>query len=318
MNYYQPKQIIKQLKETKLKLMKITKIIIGTLLLASTLISCNNGNDKADGYGNFEATETIVSSESNGKLLKFTVEEGQQLKQNKIVGLVDTIPLSLKRVQLIASKEIIRSKSKGVLSQISVLNAQLTTAMISKNRIENLLKANAGTQKQLDDINGKVATLKQQINSIKTQNIAVLNELKSSNAQIAQLDDLIKKSIITNPINGTVLVKYAEPYEITSFGKPLYKIANLSSLELRVYISETQLPEIKIGQKVTVKIDTGSTTKNYDGIITWIASEAEFTPKIIQTKEERVNLVYAVKVTVKNDGSLKIGMPAEMWINTNQ
>ncbi len=298
--------------------MKITKIIIGTLLLASTLISCNNGNDKADGYGNFEATETIVSSESNGKLLKFTVEEGQQLKQNKIVGLVDTIPLSLKRVQLIASKEIIRSKSKGVLSQISVLNAQLTTAMISKNRIENLLKANAGTQKQLDDINGKVATLKQQINSIKTQNIAVLNELKSSNAQIAQLDDLIKKSIITNPINGTVLVKYAEPYEITSFGKPLYKIANLSSLELRVYISETQLPEIKIGQKVTVKIDTGSTTKNYDGIITWIASEAEFTPKIIQTKEERVNLVYAVKVTVKNDGSLKIGMPAEMWINTNQ
>ncbi len=318
MNYYQPKQIIKQLKETKLKLMKITKIIIGTLLLASTLISCNNGNDKADGYGNFEATETIVSSESNGKILKFTVEEGQQLKQNKIVGLVDTIPLSLKRVQLIASKEIIRSKSKGVLSQISVLNAQLTTAMISKNRIENLLKANAGTQKQLDDINGKVATLKQQINSIKTQNIAVLNELKSSNAQIAQLDDLIKKSIITNPINGTVLVKYAEPYEITSFGKPLYKIANLSSLELRVYISETQLPEIKIGQKVTVKIDTGSTTKNYDGIITWIASEAEFTPKIIQTKEERVNLVYAVKVTVKNDGSLKIGMPAEMWINTNQ
>ena len=300
--------------------MKITKIIIiiGTLLLASTLISCNNGNDKADGYGNFEATETIVSSESNGKLLKFTVEEGQQLKQNKIVGLVDTIPLSLKRVQLIASKEIIRSKSKGVLSQISVLNAQLTTAMISKNRIENLLKANAGTQKQLDDISGKVATLKQQINSIKTQNIAVLNELKSSNAQIAQLENLIKESIITNPINGTVLVKYAEPYEITSFGKPLYKIANLSSLELRVYISETQLPEIKIGQKVTVKIDTGSTTKNYDGIITWIASEAEFTPKIIQTKEERVNLVYAVKVTVKNDGRLKIGMPAEMWLNTNQ
>ncbi|MCF6182530.1 HlyD family efflux transporter periplasmic adaptor subunit [Lutibacter sp.] len=298
--------------------MKITKIIIGTLLLASTLISCNNGNDKADGYGNFEATETIVSSESNGKLLQFTVEEGQQLKQNQNVGLVDTIPLSLKKDQLIASKEIIRSKSKGVLSQISVLNAQLTTAMISKNRMVNLLKANAGTQKQLDDINGKVATLKQQINSIKTQNIAVLNELKSSNAQIAQLDDLIKKSIITNPINGTVLVKYAEPYEITSFGKPLYKIANLSSLELRVYISETQLPEIKIGQKVAVKIDTGDGTKKYDGIITWIASEAEFTPKIIQTKEERVNLVYAVKVTVKNDGSLKIGMPAEMWINTNQ
>jgi HlyD family secretion protein len=298
--------------------MKITKIIIESLFMASVLISCNNNNDKADGYGNFEATETIVSSESNGKLLQFTVEEGQQLKQNQHVGLVDTIPLSLKKDQLIASKEIIRSKSKGVLSQISVLKAQLTTAMISKKRIENLLKANAGTQKQLDDIDGKVATLKQQIKSIKTQNIAVLNELKSSNAQIAQLDDQIKKSIITNPINGTVLVKYAEPNEITSFGKPLYKIANLSSLELRVYISETQLPEIKIGQKVAVKIDAAGGTKKYDGIITWIASEAEFTPKIIQTKKERVNLVYAVKVTVKNDGSLKIGMPAEMWINTNQ
>jgi HlyD family secretion protein len=145
--------------------------------------------------------------------------------------------------------------------------------------------------------------------------MAVLNELKSSNAQIAQLDDQIKKSIITNPVNGTVLVKYAEPNEITSFGKPLYKIADLSSLELRVYISEPQLPEIKIGQKVSVKIDAENSTKKYSGIITWIASEAEFTPKIIQTKEERVNLVYAVKVTVKNDGSLKIGMPAEMWLN---
>jgi HlyD family secretion protein len=295
--------------------MKINKIIIGLLITASALISCNNNNDKADGYGNFEATETIISSESNGKLLQFTVEEGQQLKKHKVVGLVDTIPLSLKKAQLTASKEIIHSKSKEVLSQINVLNAELKTAIISKNRVENLLKANAGTQKQLDEIDGKVATLKQQINSIKTQNMAVLNELKSSNAQIAQLDDQIKKSIITNPVNGTVLVKYAEPNEITSFGKPLYKIADLSSLELRVYISEPQLPEIKIGQKVSVKIDAENSTKKYSGIITWIASEAEFTPKIIQTKEERVNLVYAVKVTVKNDGSLKIGMPAEMWLN---
>jgi HlyD family secretion protein len=295
--------------------MKITKIIIGLLLMASALVSCNNNNDKADGYGNFEATETVISSESNGKLLQFTVEEGQQLKKHEVVGLVDTIPLSLKKAQLIASKEIIHSKSKGVLSQINVLNAELKTAIISKNRVENLLKANAGTQKQLDDIDGKVATLKQQINSIKTQNMAVLNELKSSNAQIAQLDDQIKKSVITNPVNGTVLVKYAEPNEITSFGKPLYKIADLSSLELRVYISEPQLPKIKIGQEVSVKIDAENNTKKYSGIITWIASEAEFTPKIIQTKEERVNLVYAVKVTVKNDGSLKIGMPAEMWLN---
>ncbi len=298
--------------------MKITKIIIGLFIITSTIISCNNNNNKADGYGNFEATETVVSSESNGKLLQFTVEEGQQLKQHEIIGLVDTVALSLKKAQLVASKEIIHSKSKGVLSQISVLNAQLKTAIISKNRIVNLIKANAGTQKQLDDINGKIATLKQQINSVKTQNIAVLNELKNSDAQIAQLDDQIKKSVITNPVNGTVLVKYAEPHEITSFGKPLYKIADLSSLELRVYISESQLPEIKIRQKVSIKIDAANNTKNFKGTITWIASEAEFTPKIIQTKEERINLVYAVKITVKNDGSLKIGMPAEMWISNKQ
>ena len=298
--------------------MKIAKTIVSIVFLSSILIGCSNNNGKADGYGNFESTETVVSSESNGKLVSFNVEEGQQLKQNEVVGLVDTIPLSLKKAQLIATKEIIRSKSKGVLSQISVLNAQLATATISKNRIENLLKANAGTQKQLDDINGKVATLKQQINSIKTQNTAVLNELKGSNAQIAQLNDQIQKSIIKNPINGTVLVKYAEPMEITAFGKPLYKIADLNIMQLRVYISETQLPNIKIGQKVTVKIDTNNGMKNYEGTISWIASEAEFTPKIIQTKEEHVNLVYAVKIDVKNDGSLKIGMPAEMWVNNNQ
>jgi HlyD family secretion protein len=295
--------------------MRTIKYFIIINIVIGVFSSCLNKNENADGYGNFEAIETIISSESSGKLLQFTVNEGQQLKQNEIVGLVDTIPFSLKKDQLTASKVIIKSKSKGVLSQISVLQAQLKTATISKTRIENLLKANAGTQKQLDDIDGNITTLKQQINSIKTQNIAVLNELKSSNAQIAQLDDQIKKSRITNPINGTVLVKYAEPNEVTSFGKPLYKIADLRSLELRVYISEVQLAEIKLGQKVTVKIDAGETTKNYDGYITWIASEAEFTPKIIQTKEERVNLVYAVKVTVKNDGSLKIGMPAEMWIN---
>lgn len=297
--------------------MKIAKIIVSIIFLSSILIGCSNNNGKADGYGNFESTETTISSESNGKLLYFTVEEGNQLKQNQVIGLVDTLQLSLKKEQLLASKQIIKSKSKGVLSQIGVLKEQLATAKISQNRIENLVKAKAGTQKQLDDINGKVAVLNQQIKSIEIQNVSVLSELKSVNAQLNQLEDQIQKSIIKNPINGTVLVKYAEPSEITSFGKPLYKIANLNTMQLRVYLSETQLPNIKIGQKVTVKIDTENGMKNYDGTISWIASEAEFTPKIIQTKEERVNLVYAVKVDVKNDGSLKIGMPAEMWINND-
>ena len=223
----------------------------------------------------------------------------------------------LKKEQLIASKTVIASKSKGILSQINVLKSQLRTANVSKNRIKNLIKENAGTQKQLDDINGKIDMIKQQIISVETQNAPIINELKSIDIQVQQIEDQVKKSVITNPVSGTVLVKYAEPSEITAFGKPLYKIADLNTMQLRVYVSETQLSTIKIGQDVTIKIDEGNDMKSMTGKITWIASEAEFTPKIIQTKEERVNLVYAVKIDVKNDGSLKIGMPGEMWINNN-
>ncbi len=292
------------------------KILQGIFILAllTTLNSCNNAGDKADGYGNFEATETIISSEANGKLIQFTVEEGLQLEKGATVGLVDTLQLSLKKQQLIASKNTIDSKSKGVLSQINVLRAQLATAYTNKTRIENLIKANAGTQKQLDDVNGQIAVIKQQIRSVETQNAPIVNELKSVDVQIKQIEDQIQKSIITNPVSGTVLVKYSEPSEVVGFGKPLYKIADLNRMDLRVYVSETQLASIQQGQKVTVKIDAGESMKEYEGTITWIASQAEFTPKIIQTKEERVNLVYAVKIEVINDGSLKIGMPAEMWI----
>jgi HlyD family secretion protein len=293
--------------------MKITKNIFGLFLIGSILIGCKN-NEKADGYGNFEATEITVSAENSGKLIRFNVEEGQILKQGAYVGFIDTIPLSLKRDQLLASKTIIYSKSSSVLSQIDVLNAQLKTATINKNRIENLIRENAGTQKQLDDVDGEINVIQKQIKSIERQNSPVIDELKSIDVQLKQVEDLIRKSYITSPINGTVLTKYAEPDEITSFGKPLYKIADLNAMQLRVYVSESQLSSIKIGQEVTVKIDDKKTMKSYSGIITWIASEAEFTPKIIQTKEERVNLVYAVKIDVQNDGSLKIGMPAEMWI----
>jgi len=291
-------------------LFKILNITLVTLILSS----CNSNSDLADGYGNFEAVETTISAEANGKLIKFIIEEGQVLKKYAPVGYIDTVQLALRKEQLITSKIVINSKSKGVLSQISVLKSQLKTAQVSKARTEKLIAANAGTQKQLDDINGKIDVINQQIISVEIQNAPIINELKSIDIQIKQIEDQIQKSIVTNPLNGTVLVKYAEPNEITSFGKPLYKIADLSTMQLRVYITETQLAEIKIGQEVTVKIDTGETMKGFKGIIIWIASEAEFTPKIIQTKEERVNLVYAVKINVKNDGSLKIGMPAEMWI----
>jgi HlyD family secretion protein len=294
------------------------KLKIGIILALGilTIISCKTGDEKADGYGNFEATEITISSEANGKLLQFTVAEGQQLDKGKVVGLVDTIQLYLKKQQLLASKNTIGSKSKGVLSQINVLREQLKTAKINKTRIENLIKDNAGTQKQLDDINGQIAVIEQQIKSVETQNAPIVNELKSVDIQVKQLEDLINKSILTNPVSGTVLTTYAEPNEVVNFGKPLYKIADLSIMELRVYVSEPQLSNIKIGQQVTIQVDSGDAMKTYPGTITWIASEAEFTPKIIQTKEERVNLVYAVKITVSNDGSLKIGMPAEMWINS--
>lgn len=288
-------------------------ILIGIATVIVTLASCSS-NGKADGYGNFEATQITISAENNGKLVRFNIDEGNVLQKETVVGYIDTIPLSLKKEQLLVSKDLISSKSKGVLSQIAVLNAQLNTATINKNRTENLLKDNAATQKQLDDVLGEINVIKQQIKSIEIQNAPVVNELKSIDVQIKEVEDLLQKSILINPINGTVLAKYAEPNELVSFGKPLYKIADLTQMQLRVYVSETQLASIKIGQEVTVKVDDKNEMKSYKGTIFWIASEAEFTPKIIQTKEERVALVYAVKVDVANDGSLKIGMPAEMWI----
>jgi HlyD family secretion protein len=298
--------------------MKNYKYILGFSIIAFSLFSCGNDNGKADGYGNFEATETTISAENNGKLMKFTINEGDVLKKEQFIGYIDTIPLSLKREQLAISKVVISSKSKGVLSQINVLNAQLKTVSTTKIRIENLIKDNAGTQKQLDDVSGEIDVIKNQIRSVEIQNAPVVNELKSIDVQLKQIDNQIEKSKIYNPINGTVLTKYAEPNEITTFGKPLYKIANLNTMQLRVYISELQLSSIKIGQEVTVKIDANDAMKSYKGVISWIASEAEFTPKIIQTKEERVALVYAVKIDVANDGSLKIGMPAELWINNTE
>lgn len=285
------------------------------LLILVSLFSCNNNDEKADGYGNFEATEVTISAEANGKLISFTIEEGAVLEPNTQIGLVDTTQLYFNKQQLIASRNTIFSKSKNVLSQDQVLQEQLKTTLIEKKRVENMFAENAATRRQVDEVVGKVNVLKEQIKSVGTQNAPIKNEAKTIDIQIEKIEDQISKSKIINPIRGTVLAKYAEPNEITAFGKPLYKIADISEMTLRVYVSETQLPKIKIGQKVTVKIDYGAEMKDYSGTISWIASSAEFTPKIIQTKEERVNLVYAVKVKVKNDGTIRIGMPAEMWIN---
>ena len=289
------------------------KKIIPFLIFAS-LISCNKNNDKADGYGNFEATEVTISAEANGKIEYLKLEEGDVLEPKIQVGLIDTTQLYFNKQQLLASKSTVYSKSANVLSQIKVLQEQLKTAQIEKKRIQNMFAENAATKRQVDEIDGKVSVIQEQIKSVETQNAPIVNEVKSIEVQVEKINDQIRKSKIINPIKGTVLAKYAEPNEVTAFGKPIYKIADISEMTLRVYVSETQLSSIKVGQNVTVKIDAEKEMKSYQGTISWIASSAEFTPKIVQTKEERVNLVYAVKVKVKNDGSLKIGMPAEMWI----
>jgi len=288
-------------------------ILILISLSVILLSGCSNDKQKSDAYGNFEATETIVSSESSGKLYELNVEEGQVIDANKIVGYIDTSQLYLKKLQLAQQKNTTRTKFKNVSSQISVLQEQRRVAVRERDRVERLLKDNAATGKQLDDINGNIDVINKQISSIDIQNTTTNEELKGLDVQIQQVIDQLQKSNITNPVKGTVILKFAEQGEIVSFGKPLYKIADISIMELRVYVSGSQLPEIKLGQKVKVLIDDGKANyKTLEGEISWISSKAEFTPKIIQTKEERVNLVYAVKVRVNNDGTLKIGMPGEI------
>ena len=292
--------------------MKKLLILISVAVFGS-FISCGK-DEKADGYGNFEATEITVSAEANGKIEFLDLEEGVILEKNQMVGLIDTTQLYLNKQQAIASLKTIGSRSGNVLSQIAVLKEELKTADSEKERIQNMFSENAATQRQVDLALGKVNVINQQIKSVGTQNSPIINEVRSIEVQIEKIEDQIQKSKIMSPVKGTVLSKYAEPGEITAFGKPLFKIADITEMSLRVYIGEPQLPQVQIGQIVTVKIDVEDGMKDYEGKVSWISSSAEFTPKIIQTKEERVNLVYAVKIIVQNDSGLKIGMPAEMWL----
>jgi HlyD family secretion protein len=269
---------------------------------------------KADAFGNFETTSVLVAAENTAKIMKLDVDEGTQLKKDQVVGFLDTIPLHLKKENLKAKKEVIQANSAGVLAEINVLSARLKTAKINRNRIEQMIIDGAATPQQLDNIQGEINALQEQIKSVKSKNASVLTELQLIDIQLKELQDLFQKSIITSPIDGRVLNTYAEASEVTQYGKPLFKIADLSTLEIRAYISETQLTNFALGDSVEVKVDAQDGMLTYQGQIIWIADEAEFTPKIIQTKEERVALVYAIKVEVKNDGKLKIGMPAEVWL----
>jgi HlyD family secretion protein len=288
--------------------------LLFAIIITFFVSSCSDNENKSDAYGNFEAVETIVSAEANGKLLDFDIEEGQVIEKDAIVGKIDTDQLSLKISQLEAQKNATKTKFKNVFSQISVLQEQKKVNLTEKQRIEKLLKDDAATTKQLDDINGSIDVLNKQVASVEVQNSTTIQEINGIDAQVRQIQDQINKSSVINPIKGTVLTKLAEKSEIVNYGKPLYKIADLTLMDLRVYVSETQLHKISIGQKVKVLIDKDrNSNQEFEGTIQWISSKAEFTPKIIQTKEERVNLVYAVKVRVNNsNGNLKLGMPGEI------
>ncbi len=295
----------------------MAKYILGIIALLFLFSGCNKNNNSSDAFGNFEATEILVSAESNGKILVLNIEEGGLLKNDSVIALIDTTLLSLQKEQVLAQKNAVSSKVANILSQIKVLEEQKKTLLVEKNRVEKLLAQEAATQQQLDNINGQINVIEKQIEQVKTQNSSVLNELDVFDKQIDVINEQILRCSVKNPINGVVLEKYVECGEITAAGKPLYKIANLTEMFLRAYVSGAQLNEIKIGQEVTVKFDLNETeNKEITGIVSWISSEAEFTPKIIQTKEERVNLVYAVKVKVTNDGSLKNGMPGELLFHS--
>ena len=308
------------------------KLFFGIIAIASLLTTgCNSNENQFDASGTFEADETIVSSEMPGKILSLNVEEGMHLLKDSVVGTVDATNIDLQQQQVEASINALNEKTANVNPQIELLQnqlavqqSQLDNLLHERARIENLLKADAATAKQLDDMNAQIDVVKksmtvtqQQINvrknDVATQNRSILSEAEPLRKRVAQLEDQQQRANIVNPVNGTVITKYAEAGEVTSSGKALYKIADLSELNLRAYVTGVQLPTIKLGQQVKVMIDQGEKKyKEYPGNIIWISDKAEFTPKTIQTKEERANLVYAIKVKVKNDGFLKIGMYGEV------
>ncbi len=292
--------------------METQRTLILLTMITGLLVSCNQKKEVSDAYGNFEAVETTISSEANGRIIWLNITEGQILKTGDTVGLIDTTDLHYKKLQLQAQKSAVASKSASINAQTAVYYQQKANLKTDLSRVENLLKEQAATPKQLDDITGAIRVIDQQISGVKTQLTAVGDEMKALDAQISQVNEALKRCYLVNTVEGTVLARFAQTGEVTAFGKPLYKIANLKTMDLRVYISGDMLAGVKTGQKAKVFIDSPKEMEELEGTVTWVSPSAEFTPKIIQTREERVNLVYAVKLSVVNDGRLKIAMPAEV------
>ncbi len=290
---------------------------LSLLAITFLFISCHKNQYQFDASGSFETEETIISSEASGLLKEFNIHEGQFLKAGQLIGYVDTTQLYLKKKQLIAQIKSVLSRKPAIATQTASLKEQLKATEKERTRIDNMVKADAATPKQLDDINAQVEIIKKQIDaqysSLDLSSSSITKETLPLQVQIQQMDDQLNKCRIVNPVNGTVLTKYASQNEVTTTGKPLYEIADLSTLLLRAYASGDQFSKVSLNQKVKVIVDNGpGKYKEYEGIVEWISDKAEFTPKTIQTKDERANLVYAVKIKVINDGKLKIGMYGEV------
>ena len=290
--------------------MKTRSIII---IAAIILAGCKNKTEKADAYGNFEATEVIVSSETNGRILDFNVTEGSEVEKGSKIAFIDTTLYHLQKAEIDAGMKSVWTRISSISAQNNILSQQIENLKLNITRIEEMLKDDAATQKQYDDLTGQVAVLQKQIEANSTQKASVASELSVFESKKATLNEQVIRSTVKSPIKGTIIEKYSEAGELTAAGKPLVKIADLSKIKLKVYVSGAQLGSIKIGQQCTIRTDNGE--KGYSaftGTISYISGKAEFTPKIIQTKEERVTLVYAVTIDVVNDGTMKSGMPGEV------
>lgn len=279
--------------------------------------SCKNHDDEADAYGVFEASEIIVSSENNGRLLKFDVMEGQTYQQGQEIGCIDTFQLHLQIQQLESTIRATLAGRPDIPSQVNTLQAKLQTLEKERARIATLVEANAASTKQLDDVNAEISITRSQIaatkSTLNTQSSAILENVEAMRFQLLQLQDAMEKCRIKAPITGVVLKKYIEANELAFQGKPLFKIADLTNMSIKVYVTEDMLSSIKLGQNAEIHVDLEDfKSKSFKGTVQWISQKAEFTPKMIQTKNERVNMVYAVKIGFQNDGTAKIGMPGDV------
>jgi HlyD family secretion protein len=289
--------------------MKIRSLIFIAAVMAS---SCKTKSDIADAYGNFETTEVIISAETNGRIMKFDPKEGSLIEKGTGLALIDTTILHLQKEEIIAGIRSVRTKIVVINAQNEIINQQIRNVRINIARIEKMVKDDAATQKQLDDLTGQEAVYQKQIDANNSQKISIEAEMSVYESKMASLNEQIKRSSILSPLKGTLIEKYSEAGEITAAGKPLAKITDMELIKLKAYVSGAQLGSVKTGQQCTVRIDDGKKGfKSYTGTVSYVSEKAEFTPKIIQTKEERVILVYAVNIDVVNDGSLKSGMPGE-------